>query len=395
MRFTAAITTATEPTQAVQELVDPVGARMTPGMVDLAFLFLTAHYEEDLEEILERLNGAMPHALILGCTGEGVIGVDREFERRPAAALIAATLPDVTMRPFHITQNELEQLNSHEAWERQTGVSSESEPVFFALGDPFQFDVATFIDQINEVYPGAPVLGGLASAGRKPGQNHLLLAGDMFREGVVGVTLCGDTLSVKSVVSQGCRPIGKPFVITKGDRNVVFEMGGQPALAQLHSVLVDLSEEDEKLARQSLFVGRVIDEFKDQFARGDFLIHNIIGVDRERGALAIAGLAKVGATVQFHVRDAKSADEDLRRLLSRHDGRQITGALLFGCNGRGTRMWPEPGHDIGVMRELLGNVPIAGFFCGGEFGPVGGRNFVHGFTASIALFYGDDEERQF
>jgi small ligand-binding sensory domain FIST len=199
------------------------------------------------------------------------------------------------------------------------------------------------------------------------------------------VALTG-AVTVDTVVSQGCRPIGKPFVITKGARNIVYELGGKAALNQLHEVIVSLSEDDEQLARQSLLLGRVIDEYKDHFTRGDFLIHNIIGADRSNGAMAIAGHARVGATVQFHVRDAASADEDLRSLLAPYVGRDVKGALLFGCNGRGTNMWPKAGHDVGVLQEVLGNVPVAGFFCGGEFGPVSGKNFVHGFTASIALF---------
>ena len=209
---------------------------------------------------------------------------------------------------------------------------------------------------------------------------------------MVGVALTGN-LKVDTVVSQGCRPIGKPFVITKGERNVIHELGGKPALERLHETYQSLPAEDEPLARQSLFVGRVIDEYKKSFARGDFLIHNIMGVDRRTGAIGIAGRAKVGATVQFHVRDAKSADEDLRLLLSPRAGRAIEGAMLFGCNGRGTNMWPQPGHDVGVLREMLGDVPVAGFFCGGEFGPIGGKNFVHGFTASIALFSEPDAQQ--
>jgi small ligand-binding sensory domain FIST len=153
----------------------------------------------------------------------------------------------------------------------------------------------------------------------------------------------------------------------------------------LHNVLVGLSKEEDALAKQALFVGRVIDERKSDFRRGDFLIQNIIGVDRGSGAIGIAGHARVGATVQFHVRDAASADEDLRALLAPHAQSDVRGAMLFGCNGRGTNMWPKPGHDVGVLRETLGDVPVAGFFCGGEFGPIGGSNFVHGFTASIAL----------
>lgn len=390
MRFASSITTAVEAMQAVDELLAPIGERVTPGMVDLALLFMTAHYEEDIDDVVERISEAMPHAMLLGCTAEGTIGVDREIERVPSMSLLAGTLPDVCIRPFQLTQAEFEEMNSPGDWERKTGVSPESEPVFISLVDPFRLDIQGYVEQINEVYPGAPLVGGVASAAREPQQNRLVVGGEIFRDGAVGVTLTGGGLTMKTVVSQGCRPIGKPFVITKGQRNVVHEMGGKPALAQLHGVLVDLSEEDERLARQSLFVGRVIDEYKDHFARGDFLIQNIIGVDRKSGAIAIAGQAKVGATLQFHVRDAKSADDDLRKLLSRHDGRQIAGAMLFGCNGRGTNMWPEPGHDVRVMRELLGNVPLAGCFCGGEFGPVGGKNFVHGFTASIALFYEDE-----
>jgi len=135
-----------------------------------------------------------------------------------------------------------------------------------------------------------------------------------------------------------------------------------------------------------LFLGRVIDEHKGGFTRGDFLIQNILGFDRKSGAVGIAGHARIGATVQFHVRDAACADEDLRKLLAPQAETDVRGALLFGCNGRGTHMWPEPHHDVTVIREILGEVPLAGFFCGGEFGPVGGRNFIHGYTASIALF---------
>ena len=266
-----------------------------------------------------------------------------------------------------------------------SGVAPESEPIFIALADPFQLDVSGFVEQLSDAYPNRPLLGGVASAGAAPGENRLVIDGDIREEGVVGVALTGN-VTVQTVVSQGCRPIGRPFVITKGEHNIVHSLGGEPALARLQSVLVELSPADERLARQSLLMGRVINEYQSEFARGDFLIHNIIGADRQSGAIAIAGPARVGATVQFHVRDAESADDDLRTILGRQGREGVRGALLFSCNGRGTRMWPEPGHDVGVLHELVGGVPVAGCFCGGEFGPVGGRNFLHGFTASIALF---------
>lgn len=385
MRFAATVTRASEVDRAIEEILAPIDQRVTPGMVDLALLFVSAHFEDDIESVVERVITALPNATLIGCTAEGTIGVDQELERVPSMSLLAATMPDVRVSPFHIRQRDLEAAETSHDWERIVAVSPESKPLFIGFADPFRLGVQEFLEQLNLMYPGAPLIGGVASAAHEPGQNRLILNGEVVREGMVGVAMTG-SFTVTTVVSQGCRPIGKPFVITRGERNVVLELGGRPTLQQLQDILSGLSEQDEQLARQSLFLGRVIDEYKDRFDRGDFLIQNILGADRSNGAIAIAGHARVGATVQFHVRDAESADLDLRRLLEPHADRSIQGAMLFGCNGRGTNMWPQPGHDVGVLRQLLGDVPVAGFFCGGEFGPIGGKNFIHGLTASVALF---------
>jgi len=385
MRFSSSISGAPDAGQAVDELLVPIDAQVTPGMVDLALLFSTAHFEDDLEAILERVGSTFTNAMVIGCTAEGTIGAGQEFERTPSLSLLVGCLPDVQIRPFQIRQEHVDKATTTFDWERIVGASPEVKPTFVAFGDPFRVSIHGFIDRINEFFPASPLVGGIASGGYEPLQNRLIIDGDIVQEGIVGVALSG-RVTVDTVVSQGCRPIGKPFIITKGERNVLRELGGHPALVQLHSVLTGLSKEEDALAKQALFVGRVIDERKSDFKRGDFLIQNIIGVDRGSGAIGIAGHARVGATVQFHVRDAASADEDLRALLAPHAHSDVRGAMLFGCNGRGTNMWPKPGHDVGVLRETLGDVPVAGFFCGGEFGPIGGANFVHGFTASIALF---------
>lgn len=386
MRFASSVSTKEDPLAAAGELLAPLDQRVTPGDIDLAVLFATPHYEDALEGVIERVSSALPHAMLLGCTGEGTIGVDQEIERVASMSLLVASLPDVDIRPFHLLQSQLESVKNANDWERIVGVSPESKPAFICLADPFSIAVYDFLERMNEHYPQCPVVGGIASAGRAPKQNQLILGSAIHREGMVGVALSGN-IRIETIVSQGCRPIGKPFIVTKTDGNVVYELGRRPALEQLHAVLTKLDEADEQLARESLFLGRVIDEYKGSFGRGDFLIHNILGADRKSGAIGIAGHVKVGATVQFHVRDAQSADEDLRLMLGPHIGREPEGALLFGCNGRGTHMWSKPGHDVNLLRELVGQVPVAGFFCGGEFGPVGGRNFVHGFTASIALFH--------
>jgi len=385
MRFASSITSTVEPHRAVTELLEPIERRITPGMVDLALLFVTAHFSENLGDVLDRIGSAFQGAVLLGCTAEGTIGCDREIESEASMALLVASLPDVGLRPFRMHQRDLDSIRTPPDWERVVGAAPESNPAFIALADPFRLAVHDFVEELNEGYPGAPLVGGIASAGSAPQQNRLFLGDEIQHEGLVGVALTG-SFSLETVVSQGCRPIGKPFVVTRGERNIVKELGGRPALEQLHKVIVAASPEEERLARQSLFLGRVIDEYKSKFSRGDFLIHNIIGVDRKSGAIAIAGQARVGGTMQFHVRDADSADEDLRALLAPHANTDVRGAMLFGCNGRGTRMWPEPGHDAGVVHELLGDVPLGGFFCGGEFGRVASRNFIHGFTASLALF---------
>ncbi len=385
MRFAASVTDSAQTDRAIEELLAPIDRRVTPGMVDLALLFATGHFEDDLEAVVDQITTALPNAVLLGCTAEGTLGVDRELVGVPSMSLLAASMPEVHVRSFHIKQQDIGTATTSHDWERLVAVAPESHPLFIAFADPFRLAITDVLDQINQVYPGAPLMGGVASASHRPDQNRLIINGEIHRDGMVGVALTGP-FSVTTVVSQGCRPIGKPFVITKGEQNVVLELGGRPALERLHKVIVGLSEQDERLARQSLLLGRVIDEYKGRFGPGDFLIQNILGADRANGAIAIAGHARVGATVQFHVRDAESADRDLRNLLAPHADKDIKGAMLFGCNGRGTNMWTQAGHDVGVLREILGDVPVAGFFCGGEFGPISGKNFVHGFTASIALF---------
>ncbi|HTL86575.1 MAG TPA: FIST C-terminal domain-containing protein, partial [Acidimicrobiia bacterium] len=215
-----------------------------------------------------------------------------------------------------------------------------------------------------------------------PGTNRLVIDDRVLREGAVAL-LCSDDVPLRAVVSQGCRPVGKPFTVTKSERNLVYELAGQPAMSRLQELVQSVDDEERALMREGLHVGVVVDEHKFDFARGDFLIRNLLGADQRSGALAIGERVDVGTTVQFQVRDADAADDDLRALLTGVNG---DAALLFTCNGRGTHLFPEPNHDAGTVEELLGTVPLAGAFCAGEIGPIGGRNFLHGFTASVVVF---------
>jgi small ligand-binding sensory domain FIST len=256
------------------------------------------------------------------------------------------------------------------------------------VGDPFSFPTDLFLKRYHEIAPGSPVIGGMASGSQVPEGNRLVLDDTVATEGAVGLELSGPFV-VRTIVSQGCRPIGRTMIVTRAEQNMIRELGRRPVLDVIREVFAALPAEDQELVRQGLHIGRVISEYQEKFQRGDFLIRNVIGGD-EAGGMAVTDVIRVGQTVQFHVRDGETADEDLRSLLSherqsRPDAR-IRGALLFTCNGRGSRLFPAPNHDVATIHELLGPVPVAGFFAMGEIGPVGGQNFVHGFTASIALF---------
>jgi small ligand-binding sensory domain FIST len=251
------------------------------------------------------------------------------------------------------------------------------------VGDPFSFPAESFLAWVDAHHPGLRVVGGMASAARGPGGNRLALGTKVRTGGAVGALL-GPGTEVTTLVSQGCRPFGDPLVVTRAEHNFLYQLAGRPALEQVVAQARDALSEEEVVLLETggLHLGRVIDEHREHFGRGDFLVRNVVGADRASGAIAVGEAIAVGTTVQFHLRDAVTADEDLHALVR---ARRADGVLVFTCNGRGTQLFGEPHHDVRVLTEHLGPVPMAGFFAAGELGPVGGRNFVHGFTASVAL----------
>jgi small ligand-binding sensory domain FIST len=234
------------------------------------------------------------------------------------------------------------------------------------------------------------MVGGLASGAREPGENRVWINEQVHESGAVGVALSGP-VHLQTIVSQGCKPIGEPFIITKAQKNIIFELANQPPVVVIQSILTALPDREKQLARQALFVGRVINEYLPEFHRGDFLIRNVIGMDPNNGAIAVGDRdMRSGQTIQFQIRDNQTADEDLRELLVKQETdlklHPPAGALLFSCLGRGAGLFGQPHHDIHAIRERIGPLPIAGFFCNGEIGPVGDRAFVHGYTSVVGLF---------
>jgi small ligand-binding sensory domain FIST len=324
---------------------------------------------------------------LLGCSGEAVVGGGQEIEDGPALSVWAGVLPNASLTPFHIEFGETPDGLIAVGFPEDLSEQIADTRAMFALGEPYTSVPDSVIDRIAEELPGVPLLGGMASGGG-PGANRVFLNDECLAQGMVAARLHGGP-KVRAVVSQGCRPIGPTFVVTKSERNIVFQLGGKSPIDRLREFLPELPARDQRLVQRGLHLGIAMTEYKPAFGRGDFLIANVIGADQQLGAIAIGNLVRVGQTVQFHIRDADTADEDLVHLLDRHRAEHVSptqAALLFSCNGRGTRLFDAPHHDAATIQQILGRVPLAGFFAQGELGPVGGKNYIHGFTASIACF---------
>ncbi len=385
MRFHSSLSDSESSTDAVEQIVaDALGQQ--GDKIDIAFFFFTGHHAADAAEIAERLWLELDPQCLIGCSAEGVIGIDREIERAPGMALLVGHIPGVRVHPFHIRKEQWrELLNEPESLAELVGYGPQTRAMI-GLGDPFTTPLNQWLAKLDEVCPGVPLIGGMASSAQGPQENVLLRNDTIFDEGFVGVSL-SDDIQVQAVVSQGCRPIGRTVVITKAHDNVIEQLGGRPAMQVLQGIVNEMPESEQQLLQNGLLIGRAISEYRESFGRGDFLVRTIIGVEESTGGIGVGDHVRVGQTVQFHVRDAATADEDLSSLLTAQSNLPpAAGGLLFSCNGRGTRLFDKPCHDIGIARQQMPQTPMAGFFAAGEFGPVGNRNFVHGHTASFALF---------
>lgn len=389
MRFAAALSDRTNPSEAVDQAVQELSKQLKGTQPDILFLFASILYRADWPALLDRIRTPFREPLLLGCTGRSILGQDQEVEGVPALSLAAGRLPRVKLHPFTVTPEDLSEEREPGYWIEKIGASPAQEPVGILLPEPYSCDCMSLVRRLNIVYPGMPLVGGLASGAQNAGENTLFFNDQLISEGAVGVLMTGDIL-LQTVVSQGCRPVGRPFIVTKSEGNIILELAGTPAteaLRQLYSALPDV---DKRLAQRALLLGVVMDEYKPDFKRGDFLIRNLIGIDPANGAIAIGDQIATGQTVQFHLRDAGASREDLQTLLKEKAKnlapKQSPGALLFSCLGRGRDLYGEPHYDIRTIQAALGPCPIAGFFCNGEIGPIGKQNYIHGFTSSLGLF---------
>jgi small ligand-binding sensory domain FIST len=371
---------------ALREAVAAARADLGDGSepADVAIVFASAAYGVAIRPAFESLADFVPATTLIGATAEGVLGGSEEFERVPAVVVWLARLPGGLVRAVSLDYRQTPDGGMFVGWPDDLDAAWPDNAAVLLIADPFSFPVDAFIARMEEEHPGVPIIGGMASGGVEPGSNTLVVGSRTEDSGAVGLVI-GGGVRIRPVVSQGCRPIGKPMVVTKAEENLIVELGGRPATERLRETYGELDAADRQLVRSSLHMGRAATEYRDTFRRGDFLVRNVIGADPESGVIAVGDSVRTGQTVQFHVRDAASADEDLRHLLTACAELQPAGALVFTCNGRGLRLFDEPHHDARCVRECLGSVPTAGFFAQGEIGPIGDRTFLHGFTASIAL----------
>ena len=364
-------------------------AQLTHSSVTLGLVFLAPSlfpYAEDVLEVL-RVHGRIP--CLAGCSGVGLISDGNEFEEGADLVLGLYHLPGATLKGFHFDNDAINAMEDAPSWIQKTGLPPEQVNGWLVFASPFHLNGEAWLRQWNTAYPGIPAVGGLASGDFSAEQCQVYFNGGVHEQGLVAVALCGD-VTLETVVSQGCTPIGESWTITRADRNFILGIGNRPAYSVLMETFDGLSLEDRKKSQNNLFVGLAIDEYREELHCGDFLVRNLLGGDPKNGALAVGAYPRAGQTLQFQRRDSETADAELSALLAQSrtqlGGRPIYGGCLTVCNGRGSRLFGAPNHDAGLVQEQLGSTAITGFFGHGELGPVARQNFLHGYTASLGLF---------
>ena len=368
--------------EAFSDAAEEAAAKLGDAPCDLCLVFAGAPHLGHGKWILSVVHERLEPRHLIGCGAGGLVGAGREIEEGPAAVVWAASMPGAKISTHHFeVQQEDEGFRVLDLPD-----AADLGDAMIVLADPYSFATEALLGSLEEISPGMPVLGGLASASAV-GSASLFREGEVLNGGAVACSLSG--ISILPCVSQGAAPVGPEMTITAAHANVIEELASKSAIERIEEAIAGLDLRERQLAASGLMLGIVIDENQPEYGRGDFLVRPIIGADSEAGTLAVGEQVRVGQTVRIHIRDGASADEDLRDALRAQaealGGTRPAGALLFTCNGRGSHMFKVPDHDASAIEDALG-APAGGFFCAGEIGPVGGRNFLHGFTATMAVF---------
>ena len=364
-------------------------ARLPAKTVSLGLVFMSPKFFPHAEQVLEifRLHAQIP--LLIGCSGGGLVANSEELENAGGLVLALYSLPGATLKGVRFTQEQVEAADDENYWPVENGIAKDKVNGWLAFVDPFHLDGEKWLRSWNKNYSSVPVYGGLASGNFPEPLAQVYLDGEVFEDGGVAIAVGGD-VALAGVISQGCTPIGEAWTLTRVQQNYIQHIANRPAYTVLSETVQSLPPEEQRKVQGNLHIGLVVNEYLDEFHRGDFLVRNLLGGDPNSGVLAVGALPRMGQTIQFQRRDAAAASEDLNELLAREkarlDGTEIYGGCLFCCNGRGKNLFGRPSHDSELVQAHFGPTGIAGFFCNGEIGPIGDKNFLHGFTASLALF---------
>jgi small ligand-binding sensory domain FIST len=373
----------------LQKWAETLRARLPAAQVDLGLVFMAPKFFGQAQQILEILRVHARVPLLVGCSSQGLIAEGQEIEENSGLSLGLYALPGAELKAFHFWQEQVEEANGPGYWQLETGVEPGQTNGWLVFIDPFHLDSEAWLRGWNEAYAPLPVMGGLASGDFNEQRTQVYLNGEVFEEGGVAISI-GGAVKLASVISQGCTPIGDTWTLTKVDENIIHEIGNRPAYEVLSETFSQMTSAEQSVARGNLFIGLVVNEYLEDFHRGDFLIRNLLGADPNSGSIAVGALPRLGQTMQFQRRSAAAAMEDMSELLERARknlrGETIYGACLCSCNGRGENLFGRPNHDAKSVQDQFGPLGLAGFFCNGEIGPVGEKSFLHGFTASLALF---------
>jgi small ligand-binding sensory domain FIST len=393
-RFATALSTRHDVQLAAREAAEQLAEGLGGRAPDLLVLFVTPHHAGEFDDLAARIGELCGARVLIGSSGQSVASSGREVENEPGLALWAVACEDLDMTPFRLEAHQLSEVEVEYTGLPDLSGKDPARTSLILLGDPYTFPMADFLQGLEQHAPGVPVVGGMASGASGPRQTGLFLGGRRIDGGAIGVVLSGG-IRLSPVLSQAYRPVGESMVVTEAKGNTIKKIGGKPATKVMMKTLEALPTHDRLLLQNGPILGAAWNAAQSEFEPSDFLAHPIRGVAPQEDAIVIVGQVRRGQTVQFMVRDAAAAGEDLSRQLAAHAGEapadpHEVGVLLFTCNGRGTHMFSEPNHDISRIQGQLGEeVPTAGFFAMGEIGPVGGKNHLHGFTASVAVYRGE------
>ena len=364
-------------------------SRLRAPEVSLGLVFLSPKFFPDAKTVLEilRLHAQIP--LLVGCSSSSLIAGAEELEAAGGLVLALYSLPGAKLKAVRFTQEQLAEASDENFWPVECGVVPKNVNGWLAFVDPFHLDAEGWLRSWNKSYPSRPVYGGLAAGDFPEPLTQLYLDGEVFEDGGVALAVGGD-VALAGVISQGCTPIGEAWTLTRVEKNFIQHIANRPAYTVLSETVQQLPAAEQVKARGNLFIGLVVNEYLEDYHRGDFLVRNLLGGDEKSGVIAVGALPRAGQTIQFQRRDAAGASEDMSELLARTKknlGDTVDyGGCLCCCNGRGRNLFGRPSHDAELVQAHFGPLGLAGFFGNGEIGPVGEKNFLHGFTASLALF---------